>query len=36
MNWIKTNLRKQRLQILGNETSLLVVTAFAGLLLTLN
>lgn len=36
MNWIKTNIRKQRLQILGNESSLLFITAIAGLLLAMN
>lgn len=36
MNWIKANLRKQRMLILGNESSLIFITAIAGIWLALN
>jgi hypothetical protein len=36
MNWIKSNLHKQRMLILGNESPLLIITAIAGLWLALS
>lgn len=36
MNWIKTKIHKQRIMILGNETSLILFTAIAGLYLAFN